>query len=107
MTAAAAQHDRAAILNRVAEAIWHAPEVKPDQVWGRALMLASGHCDPALTYRVESTLAEARAAVAALMIGTSGRTEDVRLAMAGEHATGIVGGLCVEAFDAMLTEILE
>jgi len=103
----AAEHDRAAILHRVAEAIWHAPEIKPAQSWGRAVMLASTHRDPELTYRVQSTLAEARAAVGALMIGVDPRTEDVRLAMAGEHATGIVGGLCVEAFDAMLMEILE
>lgn len=101
-----AEADRHAILNRVAEAIWHAPEVKPAQSWGRAVMLASTHRDPELTYRVQSTLAEARAAVGALMIGVDPRTEDVRLAMAGEHASGIVGGLCVEIFDAMLAEVL-
>lgn len=107
MTAASAQHDRAVILNRVAEAIWNADPEVYNLTWGRAVPTSQRHDQVALAEAVAKTRAAARAAVAALMIGTSGRTEDVRLAMAGEHATGVVGGLCVEAFDAMLTEILE
>lgn len=107
MSAASAQHDRAAILNRVAEGVWSADPGVYDLSWGRAVVLAQRHDQLALADAVMKTRVAARAAIGALIIGTAGRTEDVRLAMAGEHATGVVGGLCVEAFDAMLTEILE
>lgn len=107
MSDASAQHDRSAILHRVAAAIWSAGPDAPAMSWPTAIITARHPSQVALADAVERTKAEARAAVGALMIGTASRTEDVRLAMAGEHATGIVGGLCVEAFDAMLTETLE
>jgi|GEM_PF-2513929 len=103
----AAEHDRAAILNRVAEGIWNAEPEGFSLTWSRAVVVSQHPSQMALAHAVAKTRAEARAAVRALMIGVRPRQEDVRLAMAGEHATGVVGGLCIEAFDAMLAEVLE
>jgi len=101
-----AEHDRAAILDRVAAGIWKASKVASPVCWEQAKIEARADTTPHLTEAVRLTQAEARAAVGALIIGADPRAEDVRLCMAGEHATGIVGGLCAEAFDAMLAEVL-
>lgn len=102
-----AEHDRAAILNRVAEAIWNAEPEGFALTWANAVVMSQHPAQLALAHAVAKTRTEARAAIKALMIGVQPRQEDVRLAMAGEHASGIVGGLCIEIFDAMLAEVLE
>lgn len=101
-----AEQDRLVIIDRVAAAIWAAGS-EGERSWRKACLAAQHPNEVALADAVEKTRAEARAAIKALMIGVEPRQEDVRLAMAGEHASGIVGGLCVEIFDAMLAELLE
>ena len=98
---AAALHDRAMIIDRVAGAIWSAEPSPQKTTWAQAKGA------PHLRRHVETARAQARAAISGLMIGADPKHEDVRLAMAGEHASGVVGGLCVEIFDAMLSEVLE
>lgn len=101
------EHHRAKILNRVAEGIWNTEPTGRLLPWGRALVASQHPDEEDLAHAVKKTQAKARAAIAALRIGVNTRPEDEHLAMAGEHASGIVGGLCVDIFDAMLTEVLE
>ncbi|WP_341020747.1 hypothetical protein [Brevundimonas diminuta] len=102
-----AEQDRIVIIERVAEGIWNSNPDEPSITWRQACLHAQHPAQIALAHEVDKTRAAARAAIKSLMIGASPRHEDVRLAMAGEHASGVVGGLCVEIFDAMLAEVLE
>nr|WP_313040378.1 hypothetical protein [Brevundimonas diminuta] len=99
-----AEQDRIVIIERVAEGIWNSNPDEPSITWRQACLHAQHPAQIALAHEVDKTRA---AAIKSLMIGASPRHEDVRLAMAGEHASGVVGGLCVEIFDAMLAEVLE
>lgn len=104
-----AEWDRAEILDRVASAIWLKswPEGEAPLSWAHATMAAQSKGAVQIASMVEITRESARAAVAALIIGNESRSSDVRMAHAGEHASGLDPRVCVDVFDAMLKEVLE
>lgn len=102
-----AETERAAILDRVAAAIWAAPDNKHWMDWDTAkAACVNPSVHPQLAHQVETTQREARAAVEALIIGSSPRTGDERIANAGAHVSGLSPVACAETFDAMLSEVL-
>lgn len=102
-----AEREREAILDRVAEGIWNAPDHKHWMDWETAKAAASNTAShPQLAYQVETTQREARAAVQALMIGCAPRLGDERIANAGANVSGLSPVACAETFDAMLAEVL-
>lgn len=101
-----AEHDRFLILERVAAGIWNAAPEGSVTSWDSAIELSRDDRQTAVVRAVERTRQQAKGAVEALMVGMNTGPEAVRLAMAGEHASGVVGGQCIEIWDAMLGEVL-
>lgn len=97
----AAEQERAAILDRVAMGIWQdSDEGGPTVNWSDAQHL------PELRDIVEWTRRAARVALVALVIGEHPSAGDMRMAMAGEHVSGLLPHDCMATFDAMIAEVL-
>ena len=105
-----AEHDRALVIDRIAAAIWEEGGLDRRQqyTWNEVRAQAVATTNYAWACEaVAQTLSEARSAVRALMLGsTASKPGALRLALAGEHLSGLQPLLCAEVFDAMLTEVL-
>lgn len=96
-----ADHERQIVLELVALSIWHTPGGL-----GKGVCWTDAQHRPELSAAVEWTRAAARNAIESLLMSEAPNAGFRRMALAGEHVSGLEPLICVEVFDAMLTEAL-
>jgi hypothetical protein len=106
-----AERARCDVINRVCAGIFavHAEDMPGYPTWQDFVDGAyqNAETNPVMLERVSDIVAEARAAIAALMIGDGNKPGDLFLATCGSHISGLAPLAVAETFDAMLNELLE